>query len=112
MSDFVSGRGFASQDRSGPSQAEIARLEYEASQRHEPTRSSHNRRKTLGPIVSEYDTDQRMTRIHKSVTRIRDDMKRLQDWFDSLPEPNREDRRTYVAILRRMHHAIDSMPNR
>ena len=61
--------------------------------------------------VSEYETDQRMTRIHHEVKRIQAEMKLIRDAFETISEPNRKMRRKYAAIMRQLQHAIDTMPS-
>lgn len=61
--------------------------------------------------VSQYDTDQRMTRIHREVERIRDRMKQITELFETHVKPNRAIRREYEAIMGRMNHEIDSLPS-
>jgi len=100
-----------------------AEQEAQAKQNETETGSSQKRRKTgsggvrfslapVGPIVSEYETDQRMTRIQREVKRIRDEMKLFESIFETIEKPNRKQRRAFDAIVRRFVTELDNLPNR
>lgn len=118
MGDWTTGRGFASQDRcTGPSQAEIARAEYEASQRAKiETKQTERREFVPSPDLGwyhgfePYTVGQRMERIHAEVARIRHEMQTVQDVFDTIPDPTSRQRRQLRRMLSRMQREIDALP--
>ena len=106
------------------SHADQAAMEAEAQVKHKcaerETKQKKKRKRNgyrfslapTGPTVSQYETDERMTRIHREVERIRNEAAQVRAVYDTIKRPNSKQRRTLKRIMQRMEHEIDRLPSR